>query len=165
MIGVRRCQKRLIAVALTVGVTLSAGLAAVQTLPNFSGTWEPVSSSDPTAPGTTQTVSHTNGTLTIGHASSGDGHKFVYKTDGSENHSALESHGSQIVSVTMVSAKGDTLTLARVDKYPDGRIRENTQVWSLDSAGNLVIEATDGLRGDAPVTRKNVYKNRVLLKH
>ena len=47
-----------------------------------------------------------------------------------------------------VSVKGDTLTIARVDKYPDGRIRENTQVWSLNAEGNLVIEATDGLRSE-----------------
>jgi hypothetical protein len=165
MTGVRLCKNRLMGVAVSVGVALSASLAGAQTLPNFSGTWEPVSSSDPTAPAITQTVTHTNDTLTIGHASSGGGHRFVYKTDGRENHSALESHESLITSVAKVSVKGDTLTIARVDKYPDGRIRENTQVWSLNPAGNLVIEATDGLSGEAPVTRKHVYKKRVLLKH
>jgi hypothetical protein len=164
MTGVRLCKDHLLTVALAMGVALSASLAGAQTLPNFSGTWEPISSSDPTLPDTTQTVTHANGTLTIGHASSGSGHRFVYKTDGSENHSTLESHGL-IVSVAKASVKGDTLTIARVDKYPDGRIRENTQVWSLNPEGHLVIEATDGIRGEAPVTRRHVYKKRVLLKH
>jgi hypothetical protein len=103
--------------------------------------------------------------LTIGHAASGGGHKFVYRTDGSENPSTLESHLSLITSLAKVSVKGDARTIARVDKYPDGRIRENTQVWSLNAAGNLVIESTDRLRGEAPATRTHVYKKLVLLEH
>ena len=137
---------------LSLGV-LAATLAVAQTGPNFSGTWEPIGSP---SSGTVQTVVHTKDTLTLGHASEHAGHKFVYKTDGSENRSTL----MQVESVARVTVTADGLTIARVDKYPDGRIRENRQVWSLDPAGNLVIESTDGLKGEPPTTRKQVYRKR-----
>ncbi len=142
-------------VGLSVGLALCASIAAAQGKPNFSGTWEPIEA------GSIQTVTHTNDTLTIGHASEGGGHGFTYKTDGSENHSTL----MNVKSVAIVSVKGDTLTIARVDNYPDGRVRENTQVWSLNAEGHLVIESKDGLKGEAPTARKTVYKKRVVVKH
>ena len=74
---------------------------------------------------------HRDYRLTYGHASSGGGHKFVYKLDGSENHSTL----MNIRSVARVSVDGDKLTISRVDTYPDGRVRENTQVWSINATG------------------------------
>ena len=89
------------------------------------------------------------------------GHRFVYKLDGSENHSTL----MNIASTARVSVDADKLTINRVDKYPDGRIRETTQVWTLDTEGHLVIEGTDGMRGETPIARKLVYKKRVLLKN
>jgi hypothetical protein len=99
--------------------------------------------------------------LTVGHDSSMAGHEFVYKLDGSENHSTL----MNIESTATVSVDGNKLTINRVDAYPDGRIGENRQVWSLDPKGNLVIEATDGTRGETPITRKLVYKKRLLSKN
>jgi hypothetical protein len=162
MTGIPASRNRTRTVSLWVGVTLWASVASAQPAPNFSGTWEPISSPD-LGPGVVQTVTHTNTTLTLGHASSGGGHRFVYKTDGSANHSTLEIHGL-IESVATVSIKGDAMTIARVDKYPDGRVRENTQLWSLDPTGNLVIASTDGLRGETPVTRTVVYRKRVISK-
>ena len=143
------------------GLALCAGFAGAQTTPDFSGTWEPVELSENAISAAVQTVSHTATTLTYGHASSGGGHKFVYKLDGSENHSTL----MNIRSVAKVSLGGDRLTISRIDTYPDGRIRENTQVWSIDVTGHLVIDSTDGLKGEKPVARRFVYKKeRVLLK-
>ena len=141
-------------VGLSLGLALGACLAAAQGKPNFSGTWEPIQG------GAVQTVAHTKDTLRIGHESEGGGHAVAYKTDGSENHSTL----MNIKSVAIVSIKGDTLTIARVDNYPDGRIRENTQVWSLDAEGHLVIESKDGLKGEVPTTRRTTYRKRALLK-
>ena len=140
---------------LAVGLTLCTSITAAQGKPNFSGTWEPIDG------GPVQTVTHANDKLTIGHASEGGGHGFVYKTDGTENHSTL----MNIKSVAVVTVNGDTLTIARVDNYPDGRVRENTQQWSLDAEGRLVIESKDGLKGETPATRKTTYKKRGILDH
>ncbi len=142
-------------------IALCAGFAGAQTPPDFSGTWEPVELSETAFSAAVQTVSHTATALTYGHASSGGGHKFVYKLDGSENHSTL----MNIRSVAKVSVDGDKLTISRVDTYPDGRVRESTQVWSIDATGHLVIDSTDGLKGEKPVARRVVYKKkRILLK-
>ena len=143
------------------GIALCAGFAGAQTTPDFSGIWEPVELSENAISAAVQTVSHTATTLTYGHASSGGGHRFVYKLDGSENHSTL----MHIQSVARVSVDGDKLTISRVDTYPDGRVRESTHVWSLDPSGHLVVDSTDGLKGEKPVARRVVYKKkRVLLK-
>lgn len=144
-------------IGLTVAILVCARVAGAQPAPNFSGTWDPVKADPPGLGGATQTVIHTDTTLTLGHASAGGGHRFVYKLDGSPNHSTL----MNVKSVATASVDRGKLTIARVDHYPDGRIRENRQVWSLDSAGNLVIEGTDGLRGETPTTRKTTYKKRV----
>jgi hypothetical protein len=147
-------------VGLSVGLALCASMALAQNRPDFSGTWEPIGSAGGNS-GLVQTVTHKDGTLTLAHASEGGGHRFVYKTDGSENHSTL----MDAKSVATVTVKGDALTMVRVSTYPDGRIRENTQVWSLNAEGHLVIESKDGLRGETPAVRKTVYKKRVILKH
>ena len=148
-------------VGLSLGLALGACLAAAQGTPDFSGTWEQIGAAGGNTSGIVQTVVHKDGTLTLAHASEGGGHRFVYKTDGSESLSTL----MDVKSVATVTVKGDALTMVRLSTYPDGRIRENTQVWSLDAEGHLVIESKDGLRGEAPTARKTVYKKRVLLKH
>ena len=147
-------------VAVFVAILICVRPAGAQTTPNFSGTWEQVSSSDPTITDQTQTVVQTLTTLTVGHPSPRGGHKFVYKLDGSESRSTL----MNIESVAKISVQGDRLTISRIDTYPDGRIRENRQVWSVDPTGNLVIESTDGLKGGVTTTREVVYKKRVPVK-
>ena len=151
--------RKLLFIALSIAA-LWASVASAQTGPNFSGTWEPVGLPEATASAQVQTVVHTKDTLTLGHRSEHDGHKFAYKTDGSENRSTL----MNVESVATVTVTADGLTIARVDKYPDGRIRENRQVWTLDPAGNLVIESTDGLKGEPPTTRKQVYRKRTVAR-
>jgi hypothetical protein len=156
----RDAHTRLALVALSVGIILCSVSAGAQDLPHFSGTWEQIGSSDPAITNQEQTVVHSPTALTIGHPSPRGGHKFLYKLDGTESRSTL----MNIESVASVSVHGDKLTISRIDTYPDGRIRENTQVWSLDPGGRLVIESTDGLKGAIPATRKVVYKKRALLK-
>jgi len=151
--------RTLVMTGLSIGA-LWVGVTAAQPRPNFSGTWEPIGVPEATASAQVQTVVHTKDTLTLGHRSEHDGHKFAYKTDGSENRSTL----MNVESVATVTVTPDGLTIARVDKYPDGRIRENRQVWTLDPAGNLVIESTDGLKGEPPTTRKQVYKKRAIAR-
>jgi len=143
-----------------LAVALSSCVVAAQTLPNFSGTWEQITSSDPLITSQELTAVQTTTTLTVGHPSPKGGHQFVYNLDGSEVRSTL----MNIQSVARVTIQGDKLTIARTDNYPDGRIRENTQVWSLDSAGNLVIDSADGTKGGPPTVRKVVYKKRLLIK-
>ena len=161
MVDVHRIKTRAGRGLALAGMALCAELLSGQTPPNFSGTWEPLRSSDPVGSMAVQTIRQTTTTLTIGHDSGMGGHRFVYKLDGSENHSTL----MNIASTARVSVDADKLTINRVDKYPDGRIRETTQVWTLDTEGHLVIEGTDGMRGETPIARKLVYKKRVLLKN
>lgn len=143
-----------------LAVALSSCVVAAQTLPNFSGTWEQITSSDPLITGQELTAVQTTTTLAVGHPSPKGGHQIVYNLDGSEARSTL----MNIQSVAKVTIQGDKLTIARTDHYPDGRIRENTQVWSLDSAGNLVIDSADGTKGEPATVRKVVYKKRQLIK-
>ena len=148
--------------ATTAGLLIGmlwASLAGAQT-PNFSGTWEAIDSADAKDP-EVLTVTQTKDTLIARYAvpaslshNNGVSVRSVYKTDGSENHSTL----MDVESAVTVTSKNGQLTLVSVSKYPDGRIRETTQVWSLDAGGNLVIETRDGLRGEAPESRKQVYR-------
>ena len=151
---------RVVSAGFVVGI-LWAGLAGAQT-PNFSGTWESIASAE-AKDSEVLRVTQTKDTLSARYAvpgsivhNNGVSVSFVYKTDGSANHSTL----MDVASVVTVTSKDGQLTLLSVSKYPDGRIRDTTQVWSLDGAGNLVIETKDGLRGEAPERRKQVYRKR-----
>jgi len=160
--GVLLSRIRVAFASLLIGI-LWAGLAGAQT-PNFSGRWEPVGSPD--APDSNLTlITHTTDRLSIrdscvsirgGHYG-GPRMLSVYKMDGSENRSTR----MDVESVATATMKDGRLTIVTVSKYPDGRIYDTTEVWSLDSAGDLVIETWDGLRGVAPNSRKQVYRKRI----
>lgn len=146
---------------LVIGV-LFGSLSGAQT-PDFSGKWEPMSSVDGTD-SEVLTITQTKDTVTVMRATPGSIVHYngvsvtsTYKTDGSENRSAM----MDAEAVVTVVSKNGQLTLVSVSKYPDGRIREITEVWSLDGAGNLVIETKDGLRGETPKSRKQVYRKRI----
>jgi hypothetical protein len=139
--------------ATCVAILFCALILNAQAKPNFSGKWVSIGPAD--APiGLQQTITQDATTLTVGHASEGGGHKVVYRLDGSENSFTT----ADVHSVARAWWNKDKLEIHRVDNYPDGRVRQNQQVWSLQPNGNLVIESTDGLVGETPTERRTIYK-------
>jgi hypothetical protein len=133
-----------------LAVLLGTALAAQQK-PNFSGTWAPADGK-----GREQVVEHTATSLAIGDPESRGGRRFVYKLDGTETRNVTPSHAGDIVTVSKVSWDGNRIVLSSTTSYPDGRRRDDRQVWSLDAEGRLLVEHTRG--GTAPT--KSVYTKR-----
>ena len=146
------------ALAGSVVLLLAFVATRAQEKPNFTGQWVLVSPAE--AAGQEQTVTHDAATLTTGHASTGDGHRAVYKLDGTESRNVVVSHGSDIVTLSKASWTGNQLTMTSDTTYPDGRKRQAKQVWSLDGEGRLVIDFTESWLGEAPKTMRLVYRRR-----
>ena len=152
-------MKRLI-LALSVLTLVLSTAAGAQSRPSFTGKWTLVT--DPNAPagrgrlGQDFTVAQDDKTLTT---STEDPQRTdlnaVYNLDGSETRRSI-SAGSQTVELSS-TAKWNGPKLVIVTKTDfGGKSSEMTQTWSLDSAGNLVIEMTSNLGGAAAV--KVTYK-------
>ena len=140
------------------GIVLSVAMASTQQKPNFSGRWIAVSPAE--AAGQEQVVEHDATSLAVGHASTGGGHRAVYKLDGTESRNVLTTHGDDIVTTARAAWKENQLTITSSTTYPDGRRLEKTQVWSLDGEGRLVIDMTDTMQGQPPAKFKLVYTKR-----
>ena len=139
-------------------IVLLAASASAQDKPNFTGTWAIVSEKEGSRQ-PDQIVEQTATTLAIGHASEGGRHRAVYKLDGTENRNVISSHGGEIVTIAKASWTGDKLTITSATTYPDGRKRDDKQVWSLDAGGRLVVEYTQ-TTPQGPRTGKTVYTKR-----
>ena len=128
--------------------------------PNFSGTWIQVQPG--LGAGGTQTVVHTDKTLTISHASEGDGHRMVYNLDGSESRSSFFSHNMDIVTVSKADWKDDRLTITSATTYPLPTLRTNNQVavWWMDASGQLIVDLTQEMTGQPVQTTKIVYRRK-----
>lgn len=126
---------------------LSGSLAARQK-PDFTGTWVAVSPTE--AARQVQTVKQTETTLTRGHDSSGGGHSFTYKFDGSE--SRFDIHGT--VTLATATWDGDKLVIVERAKFHDGRVRNAKFVWSLNTQGELVVEFTEQFNGQPAKTMR-----------
>jgi hypothetical protein len=144
---------------MSVGLLLLQASFLAQQKPNFSGRWVVLAPAD--GAGSEQLVTHDPkaNTLTLAHDSEGDGHKLVYKLDGTESRNALASHGSEIVILSKAQWAGDQIAITSVATYPDGRRMESKQMWSLDASGQLVIAGTDTIDGKT-MTIKVVHKKR-----
>ena len=126
-----------------------------QERPNFTGRW--VLAIPAGMAGQEQTVTHTAETLTTAHASSGHGHKKVYRLDGAESRNVLVSHGEDVVTLSTAVWNGSALTITSATTYPDGRKLHQKHVWSLDAEGRLVIDATHSGLTATPETARHVY--------
>lgn len=151
-------MKRMAAVFIAIVFACAVSLLA-QEKPNFSGRWIPVPQSSDS--GSEQVVTHDlkANTLTLQHDSEGDGHKLVYKLDGTEHRNTLASHGSEIVILSKAQWTGNQLTITSVVTYPDGRRMDSKQIWSIDASGQLIIELTETLDGRT-ITNRGVHRKR-----
>ncbi|HXG55227.1 MAG TPA: hypothetical protein VNJ03_07580 [Vicinamibacterales bacterium] len=152
-----------------------ASMAFAQT-PDFSGTWTVDASAMPapmapaTPPATPpagapagrgggrgmmagpMTVTQTATTLTVARTAGENKIVTVYKLDGTESVNKQTMQGNEVEIKSMAKFDGRKLSIVTKTPAPDGTMRENTAVWTMDG-GNLVIETTNA-RG----TQKRVYK-------
>ena len=135
-------------------VVLAAGSLTARQKPNFSGTWVAVSPAE--AAGQEQVVTQTETMLTRGHDSSGGGHSFTYKFDGTESRVVI--HGT--VTVSTASWDDDKLVIVERATYHDGRKRNAKSVWSLNTQGELVVDFTEQFDGQPAKTMRMVSKRR-----
>ena len=137
---------------------LPAGPAGTQK-PNFSGTWVTVSPAE--FAGQEQVITHDlqANTLTLQHGAEGGHHQRTHTLDGAESRNALSSHGGQIVTLSRASWTGNQITIVNVSTYPDGTRRESKELWSLDAAGQLVLDLTE-VADALPKTTRIVHKKK-----
>lgn len=148
---------------LATAVTCLIAAPVAQQRPDFSGRWVQESPAD--GAGQEQIIKHDAATLSTEHGSEGSGHRIVYKLDGTTSRNALTSHGSEIVTTSTASWKGDRLTIASTTTYPDGRKRLATEVWSLEATGKLVIEFKETIDGKSTADMKLVFVKRNQMAH
>jgi hypothetical protein len=136
----------------------TAAIAFGQEKPSLAGRWVQISSGE--SSGNEQVIEQDAASLSVRHGSEGGEHRFVYKLDGSESRNVTPSHGSEIVSTSRASWKNGQLTITQAATYPDGRRLDQTQVWSLDESGRLVIEVTSAMQGRPQTKARLVYARR-----
>ena len=106
--------------------------------PDFSGTWVAVSPQD--VAGTEETITQDATSVTRGHASTGGGHTRRYTLDGSPTRSVTRSAGQEIVTISRASWDQNRLVINESTTYPDGRVRKQRSILSLDAESQLLIE-------------------------
>lgn len=141
-----RARASIVAVSLFLLAALLSGFQK----PNFSGRWVVVSPAD--ASGEEEVVQQDATSLSVSHDSEGGGHRTVYKLDGTESRNVIGSHESEIVTLSKASWQGDRLAITSVTTYPDGRILNQKEMWSLDAKARLVIDVTQVMQGRPPMT-------------
>jgi len=144
--------KSLISCTLALSFVAAVALAA-QERPNFSGTWQ---RADPSGDATTprMTITQDGTSFTVEDAE----HKMRLEF-GKE--ARLPSH-LDVEVVIGAAWKGRAMVVTSTFKSrPDGgTISAREDVWSLDTAGQLVIEVTRRRADRPPVTEKSVWQRR-----
>ena len=144
-------------VSIALVAASAVAVVAAQQRPNFSGRWVRVNPEE--GAGIEQIVRHEGDVLTTGHGASGGGHHgATYRLDGSENRNVITSHGSEIVTISTATWSGPELTIVSATTYPDGRRLRQTQVWSIDTEGRLIVQLTERADGQEPVTLRIVLR-------
>ena len=126
--------------------------------PDFSGTWVAVSPQE--AVGSEESITQDATTLTRGHPSSGDGHTARFTLDGSPTRNVVRSHGREIVTISRASWDDSRLVINESTTYPDGRVRKQRSVMSLDAGGQLLIDVEEMVDGKPSPRRQVVMKRK-----
>lgn len=146
---------------ITSALVLAICIVAVgfgQQKPNFTGKWTAISPAD--AGGGPQTITHTETKLSIVHGAEGTDHNLEFILDGKEHRSVMASHGSEIVTLYTATWNGDRLTMVSRSTYPNGNVLDQTQIWSLDAKGQLIIDLTETFTGRPKTTMQIVHKKQ-----
>jgi hypothetical protein len=146
----RVAHSRVPATVLTL--LLLAGSLTARQRPDFTGTW--VATSPAEAAGRVQTIKQTETMLTHGHDSSGGGHSFTYKFDGSESRFVI--HGT--TTIATASWDNDKLVIVERANYHDGRVRNAKFVWSINAQGERVVDFTEQFNGQPAKTMRIISR-------
>jgi len=133
-------------------------VAVAQQKPNFTGKWVAISPAD--AGSDSQTVTHTETKLALAHGSEGGAHNLEFILDGKEHRSTMASHGSEIVTLYTATWKADRLSIVSKSTYPNGNVLDQTQVWSMDAKGQLIIDLTEEFTGRPKTTMQIVHRKQ-----
>jgi len=134
------------------------GAVFAQQRPNFTGKWIAISPAD--AGGGAQTITHTEAKLSIVHGAEGTDHNLEFILDGKEHRSVMPTHGSEIVTLYTATWNGNRLTMLSKSTYPNGNVLDQTQIWSLDAKGQLIIDLTETSTGRPKSTMQIVHKKQ-----
>ncbi len=140
---------------LTVLLLSLVTVPTAQQKPNLTGTWVVVSPAE--AAGQEYRLTHDETRFIQAHDSEGDGHSFTYPLDGKEHRIIMSSHGADLVTLATASWNGERIVIREKTTYPDGRVMESTQAWSLDASGQLTVtflQAVDGKQIETKQTAK-----------
>ena len=150
-------MKTIAASALVLVLLAALGVAAHEPA-DFSGRWISVRPGD--TPGLSKVVTHEGTTLTvIMGAEVGVENKQVFVLDGKEHKSVLQSNG-EIVTLYTATWKGDVLTIVSKSTYPNGKVLDQTLVWSIDPQGQLIVDVTEILAGALKAKVHLVHKKQ-----
>jgi hypothetical protein len=162
-------MKRAVSIIAALSLVLgTASIVVAQAKTNFAGKWTLVP--DPNAPAPTGrgrgggfgglgqggSIEQNDKTITVTTTTQAGESKAVYNLDGSESKNPLTVGGNTIDRVSKVKWDGAKLVITTTTTF-NGNPNESTQTWSLDAAGNLVVEATSNFQG-TPTTSKLTYK-------
>lgn len=141
---------------------LVTGLSCLQVLaaqkPDFSGTWVAVSPQD--VAGSEETITQDATTLTRGAPSTGGSQGTRYTLDGSPTRSVIRSRGQEVVTISRASWDQNRLVINESTTYPDGRVRKQRSILSLDADSHLVIEVEETMDGKPSRKAQMVMKRR-----
>jgi len=72
----------------------------------------------------------------------------------------MPTHGSEIVTLYTATWSADRLTILSKSTYPNGNVLDQAQVWSLDTRGQLIIDATEAFTGRPKTTVQIVHRRQ-----
>ena len=141
--------------ALSICVVVAA---FAQQKPTFTGKWVAISPAD--AGSEPQTITHTETKLNLIHGAEGADHNLEFILDGKEHRSVMPTHGSELVTLYTATWKGNQLIMVSKSTYPNGNVLDQTQIWSLDTKGQLIIDLTETFTGRPKTTMQIVHKKQ-----
>jgi hypothetical protein len=139
------------------GIALALSLANVlaQAPTNFAGKWTMIAAPNSNAVlGQKAVIVQDAKTLTVTRTTQAGEIKTVYNLDGSDSKNTVPLRSSSMELVSKVKWDAGKLVITTTSNF-NGNPWESSQTWSIDSAGNLVIEqaASEVLIGSDTVTK------------
>ena len=140
-------SRRALCAAIASLIVLSAGAMAAPQKPNFAGRWVIVS--PPEGAGKEQVITHDDKQLSIGSGVPG-GRLKTFQLDGREHKTSMSLRGETINIVSKAVWDAGKLVLTTDTAYPNGMKTKETEIWTLDGQGRLVIDYSETAEGQAP---------------
>jgi len=138
---------------LLLALLIGAGVPAQQK-PAFAGTW--IIQPPNKAAGTERVIKQGAGTISI----TTSGRTTTYQLDGVERREARAARGGDVVFLTKAAWVGNTVVVTVSTAYPNNMKTLEKEIWSIDSAGQWIVDFTETAEGQPPRTMKIVHKKK-----